>query len=198
MARSKQLTWSELRVGLFVLVGLLILAVAIFYVTGAGVWGPKVSPRTHSCRRSLDSPKARQFDLDGVEIGNVERIPGSAPARQTARQNAQHRDRYAPRPEIIRTIFSPIPRHPSHRRPPGQSLRQHPARLHRRSPQRRPNCHRRRRKSHQGSRRAQRRCLSPTSKRSATQIQDIVGAVQQRQGYLRQIAHRRPGIQSPE
>ena len=41
MARGKQLTWSELRVGLFVLVGLLILAVAIFYVTGAGVFGPK-------------------------------------------------------------------------------------------------------------------------------------------------------------
>ena len=47
MARSKQLTWSELRVGLFVLVGLLILAVAIFYVTGAGVFGPKYRLKTY-------------------------------------------------------------------------------------------------------------------------------------------------------
>ena len=46
MARGKQLTWSELRVGLFVLVGLLVLAVAIFYVTGAGVFGPKYHLRT--------------------------------------------------------------------------------------------------------------------------------------------------------
>ena len=47
MARGKQLTWSELRVGLFVLVGLLILAVGIFYVTGAGVLGPKYHLRTY-------------------------------------------------------------------------------------------------------------------------------------------------------
>jgi len=31
MAQRKQLTWSELRVGLFVLLGLVILAVGIFY-----------------------------------------------------------------------------------------------------------------------------------------------------------------------
>jgi len=41
MAQRKQLTWTELRVGLFVLVGLFILMVAIFYVTGAGFLGPK-------------------------------------------------------------------------------------------------------------------------------------------------------------
>jgi hypothetical protein len=41
MAQRKQLTWTELRVGLFVLVGLFILAVAIFYITGAGILGPK-------------------------------------------------------------------------------------------------------------------------------------------------------------
>ena len=42
MAQRKQLTWTELRVGLFVLVGLFILAMAIFYVTGAGFWGPSI------------------------------------------------------------------------------------------------------------------------------------------------------------
>jgi phospholipid/cholesterol/gamma-HCH transport system substrate-binding protein len=73
MARSKQLTWSELRVGLFVLVGLLILAVAIFYVTGAGVWGPKYRLDTFLPEVAGLSNGA-PVRLDGVEIGNVERI----------------------------------------------------------------------------------------------------------------------------
>ncbi|HTQ95149.1 MAG TPA: MlaD family protein, partial [Candidatus Acidoferrum sp.] len=73
MARSKQLTWSELRVGLFVLVGLLILAVAIFYVTGAGVWGPKYRLNTFLPEVSGLATGA-PVRLDGVEIGNVERI----------------------------------------------------------------------------------------------------------------------------
>jgi hypothetical protein len=41
MAQRKQLSWTELRVGLFVLAGLFILAIAIFYATGAGILGPK-------------------------------------------------------------------------------------------------------------------------------------------------------------
>lgn len=73
MARGKQLTWSELRVGLFVLVGLLILAVAIFYVTGAGVWGPKYRIKTYLPEVSGLATGA-PVRLDGVEIGNVERI----------------------------------------------------------------------------------------------------------------------------
>jgi phospholipid/cholesterol/gamma-HCH transport system substrate-binding protein len=73
MARGKQLTWSELRVGLFVLVGLLILAVAIFYVTGAGVFGPKYRLKTFMPEVSGLATGA-PVRLDGVEIGNVERI----------------------------------------------------------------------------------------------------------------------------
>jgi phospholipid/cholesterol/gamma-HCH transport system substrate-binding protein len=73
MARSKQLTWSELRVGLFVLVGLLVLAVAIFYVTGQGVWGPKYQLNTFLPEVSGLAPGA-PVRLDGVEIGNVDRI----------------------------------------------------------------------------------------------------------------------------
>ena len=41
MAQRKQLTWTELRVGLFVLVGLSVLAAGIFYVTGSNLIGPK-------------------------------------------------------------------------------------------------------------------------------------------------------------
>jgi len=73
MPRSKQLTWSELRVGLFVLVGLLILAVAIFYVTGAGVFGPKYRVKTYLPEVSGLATGA-PVRLDGVEIGNVVRI----------------------------------------------------------------------------------------------------------------------------
>jgi phospholipid/cholesterol/gamma-HCH transport system substrate-binding protein len=73
VARGKQLTWSELRVGLFVLVGLLILAVAIFYVTGAGVFGPKYRLKTFMPEVSGLATGA-PVRLDGVEIGNVERI----------------------------------------------------------------------------------------------------------------------------
>ena len=71
MAQRKQLTWTELRVGLFVLVGLFILAVAIFYVTGAGILGPKYRLITYL-------PEVEQLTLgapvrlDGIEIGNVQ------------------------------------------------------------------------------------------------------------------------------
>jgi len=73
MARGKQLTWSELRVGLFVLVGLLILAVAIFYVTGSNLWGPKYRLKTYLPEVAGLVPGAA-VRLDGVEIGSVERI----------------------------------------------------------------------------------------------------------------------------
>lgn len=73
MARGKQLTWSELRVGLFVLVGLLILAVAIFYVTGAGVFGPKYRLKTF-LPEVAGLATGAQVRLDGVDVGNVEHI----------------------------------------------------------------------------------------------------------------------------
>jgi len=73
MAQRRQITWSELRVGLFVLVGLLILAVAIFYVTGAGFLGPKYRLKTFLPEVSGLAVGA-PVRLDGVEIGNVEKI----------------------------------------------------------------------------------------------------------------------------
>ncbi len=73
MPQRKQMTWSELRVGLFVLVGLLILAVGIFYVTGAGFLGPKYRLKTFLPEVSGLSSGA-PVRLDGVEIGNVEQI----------------------------------------------------------------------------------------------------------------------------
>src|SRR5271167_1068625 len=73
MAQRKQLSWTELRVGLFVLAGLFILAVAIFYVTGAGILGPKYRLKTYLPEvegLTLGAP----VRLDGLEIGNVESI----------------------------------------------------------------------------------------------------------------------------
>src|SRR5271157_3152807 len=73
MAQRKQVTWSELRVGLFVIVGLVVLAVAIFYVTGAGFLGPKYRIRTYLPEVSGLAPGA-PVKLDGVVIGNVDDI----------------------------------------------------------------------------------------------------------------------------
>ncbi len=73
MPQRKQLTWSELRVGLFVLVGLLVLGVAIFYVTGAGAFGPKYRLKTYLPEVQGLSTGA-PVRLDGVEIGNVDLI----------------------------------------------------------------------------------------------------------------------------
>jgi len=71
MAQRKQLTWAELRVGLFVLAGLFIMAIAIFYVTGAGILGPKYRVVTYlpEVESLTDGAPVR---LDGLEVGNVQ------------------------------------------------------------------------------------------------------------------------------
>jgi len=73
MAQRKQLTWTELRVGLFVLVALFVIAVGIFYVTGASFLGPKYKLRTYLPEVAGLSNGA-PVRLDGVEIGNVDSI----------------------------------------------------------------------------------------------------------------------------
>ena len=70
MAQRKQLTWTELRVGLFVLVALLVIAVGIFYVTGAGFWGPKYKLKTFFPEIAGVSNGA-PVRLDGLDVGNV-------------------------------------------------------------------------------------------------------------------------------
>lgn len=73
MAQRKQLTWTELRVGVFVLAGLIILMIAIFYVTGGSFLGPKYRLITYLPEvegLNTGAPVA----LDGVEVGNVQSI----------------------------------------------------------------------------------------------------------------------------
>src|SRR6266446_5680982 len=67
MAQRKQLTWTELRVGLFVLVGLFILAVGIFYVTGATFIGPKYRLKTYLPEVS-DLANGAPVRVDGIEV----------------------------------------------------------------------------------------------------------------------------------
>jgi phospholipid/cholesterol/gamma-HCH transport system substrate-binding protein len=73
MVQRKQLTWTELRVGVFVLIGLAILAIGIFYITGAGSIGPKYRLITYLPEVQGVTVGA-PVSLDGVEIGNVETI----------------------------------------------------------------------------------------------------------------------------
>lgn len=73
MAQRKQLSWTELRVGVFVMVGLFIMAVAIFYITGGGILGPKYRLSTY-----LPEVEGLQVgapvSLSGVDVGTVEAI----------------------------------------------------------------------------------------------------------------------------
>jgi phospholipid/cholesterol/gamma-HCH transport system substrate-binding protein len=85
MAQRKQLSWTELRVGVFVLAGLFILALAIFYVTGAGFLGPKYRVITYLPEvEGLET--GAPVRLDGVAIGNVQSI-GLTPHPQDAAHN---------------------------------------------------------------------------------------------------------------
>lgn len=73
MAQRRQLTWSELRVGLLVILGLAVVAVGIFYVTSAGSLGPKYSIKTYLPEVSGLAPGA-PIKLDGVVIGSVDKV----------------------------------------------------------------------------------------------------------------------------
>src|ERR1700739_4518310 len=87
MAQHKQLTWTELRVGLFVLAGAVLLAVLIFYVTGGSGFGPKYRLRAYLpevAGLTIGAP----VRVDGVDVGNVEKItiavpkPGEAASKE--------------------------------------------------------------------------------------------------------------------
>src|SRR5689334_22198140 len=89
MAQHKQLTWTELRVGLFVLAATVLLVVVIFYVTGAGALGPKY--RLHVFLPEVDGlTVGAPVRVDGVDVGNVEKIAIALPR---AGQPLQTKDR---------------------------------------------------------------------------------------------------------
>lgn len=68
---QRKLSFAELRVGIFVLVALIVLAVGIFYVTGsAGFWVPKYTIKTYLPEVD-DLDTGAPVTLDGVNVGNV-------------------------------------------------------------------------------------------------------------------------------
>lgn len=88
MAQHKQLTWTDLRVGLFVLAGALLLTVVVFYVTGGSGWGPKY--RLHVFLPEVDGlTLGAPVRVDGVDVGNVEKIE-IASAKPDARISKDH------------------------------------------------------------------------------------------------------------
>lgn len=71
---QRKLTWAELRVGVFVLIGLIVIALGIFYVTGsAGFWVPRYTIKTYLPEVN-DLDTGAPVTLDGVNVGNVQSI----------------------------------------------------------------------------------------------------------------------------
>lgn len=71
---QRKLTWAELRVGILVFIGLIVIALGIFYVTGStGFWVPKYTIKTYLPEVD-DLDQGAPVTLDGVNIGNVETI----------------------------------------------------------------------------------------------------------------------------
>jgi phospholipid/cholesterol/gamma-HCH transport system substrate-binding protein len=78
MPHRNQLTWGELRVGIFVMAGLTLLIVAIFYVTGLGSWSPKYRLVTFLPEVS-GITSGSPVSIDGIDVGNVDRLVINTP-----------------------------------------------------------------------------------------------------------------------
>jgi phospholipid/cholesterol/gamma-HCH transport system substrate-binding protein len=86
MAQRKQLTWSELRVGVFIAMGIVLLVVAIFYVTSSeGMLSPKYRLVSYVGEIG-DLRTGADVTLDGIVIGDVEDYRVN-PADQPANPN---------------------------------------------------------------------------------------------------------------
>jgi phospholipid/cholesterol/gamma-HCH transport system substrate-binding protein len=85
MAQQKQLSWTDLRVGIFVLIGLVLMAVAIFYVTGGKSFSAKYRLITYMPEVNGVQSGA-PVDLDGLVVGNVRSV-GFTPHPQDRAHN---------------------------------------------------------------------------------------------------------------
>ena len=73
MPQHRQVTWSQLRVGLLTLVGLFLIMVGILYVTGTGILAAKY--QLHAYLPEVEGlTLGAPVRLDGVEVGNVDAI----------------------------------------------------------------------------------------------------------------------------
>jgi len=89
MAQRKQVTWTELRVGLFVVLATAFVAVVVFYVTGGNALGPKY--QLHVYLPEVDGlTVGAPVRVDGVEVGNVQRIVLASEPSATAADRARN------------------------------------------------------------------------------------------------------------
>jgi phospholipid/cholesterol/gamma-HCH transport system substrate-binding protein len=73
MPQRKQMTWAQLRVGLLALVGLVLVMVGVFYVTGTRIFSPKY--QLHAFLPEVEGlTLGAPVRLEGVEVGNVDAI----------------------------------------------------------------------------------------------------------------------------
>lgn len=86
MAR-RQLTYTELRVALFVLATVALLIVGIFYVTGSGAWQSKYTLKTY-LPEADGLVEGAPVSLGGVHVGNVSELSINPQAR-TPDQNIE-------------------------------------------------------------------------------------------------------------
>jgi phospholipid/cholesterol/gamma-HCH transport system substrate-binding protein len=86
MAR-RQLTYTDLRVGLFVLATVLLLAVGIFYVTGQGAWQSSYTLKTY-LPEADGLVEGAPVSLGGVQIGSVSELSIN-PNASTPEQNIE-------------------------------------------------------------------------------------------------------------
>jgi len=73
MPQRNQLRWTELRVGIFVLAGIVLVVLGIFYITGTNALGPRYRVVTYLPEvegLAIGAP----VTLDGVQVGNVDAI----------------------------------------------------------------------------------------------------------------------------
>jgi phospholipid/cholesterol/gamma-HCH transport system substrate-binding protein len=73
MAQQKQLSWTDLRVGIFALCGLILVAITIFFVTGGTSFSAKYRLITYMPEISGVQSGA-PVNLDGLAVGNVQSV----------------------------------------------------------------------------------------------------------------------------
>ena len=105
MVQRRSLAWTELRVGIIVIVSFLLLAVAIFFIGGqTGFLGPKYTIIAFF-ENANNLRTGAEVHLEGVTIGNVRAVRISKQADPNKAVEAELR---LDRP--TRTSFEPIPR----------------------------------------------------------------------------------------
>jgi len=89
MPQRRQVTWTQLRVGILTLAGLSLIMAGIFYVTGAPIWGAKYQLKTYLPEvegLTIGAP----VRVDGVEVGNVDSIKIAPPAPVGEKPDRNH------------------------------------------------------------------------------------------------------------